>query len=69
MKDEFSLQDATVGILGLGLMGGSLALALKGHCRAVVGSDIDARAIQQACQHEIVDTADRDPRRVLPMAV
>ncbi len=65
MKGDFSLQDATVGILGLGLMGGSLALALKGQCRAVVGSDIDPRAIQEVCQQEIVDAADRDPRRVL----
>jgi len=34
MDDDFSLKNSTVAIVGLGLMGGSMALALKGHCAA-----------------------------------
>ncbi len=68
MKDDFSLQDATVCIIGLGLMGGSLALALKGHCRAVVGSDSDARTAEDVCRLAVVEVADRHPERVVPGA-
>ncbi len=68
MSRDFSLEDATICIVGLGLMGGSLALALKGHCRTVIGSDIDARTVEEACRRAIVDRADRDPARVLPDA-
>ncbi len=31
------LVNAQVTVVGLGLMGGSLAGALRGHCRAVIG--------------------------------
>lgn len=68
MERDFSLQDATVCIVGLGLMGGSLALALKGHCRAVLGSDLDPQVVEEACRRAIVDRADRDPAGVLPAA-
>ena len=33
----FSLADARIAILGLGLMGGSLALALRGHVAELIG--------------------------------
>ena len=36
-EDGFFLQDAKIAIVGLGLMGGSLALALKGKCAAIFG--------------------------------
>ncbi len=65
MSDDFSLQEATVGIVGLGLMGGSLALALKGHCRALAGSDMDPQTIQAACRQGVVDVADPEPARAL----
>ncbi len=68
MDDRFSLKDATVGIVGLGLMGGSLALALKDHCRAIVASDMDPAVLEEACRRGTVIMADQDPGRVLPEA-
>ena len=32
-KSPFSLDSASIAIIGLGLLGGSLALSLKGYCR------------------------------------
>jgi prephenate dehydrogenase len=65
MPDDFCLKDSSIGILGLGLMGGSLALALRGHCRALLGSDPDAAALEMACQRNVIDAGDRDPARLL----
>ena len=68
MAESFMLADATVGIVGLGLMGGSLALSLRGHCRSVVGSDTDLPTVREACRQGFVSRADPDPARVLPDA-
>ena len=65
MDDGFSLKDSTVGILGLGLMGGSLAMALKGHCRVLSGYDPDPATLEAACRQDAVDRTDRDPAKVL----
>ncbi|MGE5249811.1 MAG: prephenate dehydrogenase [Bacteroidota bacterium] len=65
MASLFSLKDSTVGIIGLGLMGGSLALALRGQCQALRGSDSDPEILDMACRAGIVDAADRDPARAL----
>lgn len=57
----FSLANCQVAVVGLGLMGGSLALALRGHCREVVGVDADPAALRFALDHAVVDrTADFD---------
>ena len=40
MEDGFRLQDAKIAIIGLGLMGGSLALSLRGKCAALYGIDV-----------------------------
>ena len=42
-------------IIGLGLMGGSLAMALRGKCSALVGIDTDPQACEFALRHAIVD--------------
>ena len=48
-------------IIGLGLMGGSLAMALRGKCSALVGVDTDPQACEFALRHAIVDEiADMD---------
>lgn len=65
MDGGFSLQDSSIGILGLGLMGGSLALALRGRCRALSGSDPDLATFEAACRQNVVDQADRDPAKIL----
>ncbi len=55
----FTLASARVAIIGLGLMGGSLALALKDKCRAIVGADPDdstralARALGVTCYPDL----------------
>ena len=56
MEPGFTTQlaDCRVGVIGLGLMGGSIALALKSACRSIVGYDIDPGAIAQAIDREII---------------
>ena len=49
------LQDCQVTIVGLGLMGGSLAGALKGQCRAVVGVARRAETVETASRMGLVD--------------
>ena len=68
MEDGFRLQDATIAIVGLGLMGGSLALALKGKCGALVGIDSDEATVRLALAKQIVDQADSDAANLLPRA-
>ena len=48
------LSDYHVGIIGLGLMGGSLALALNGACRLISGYDVDPDTIAQALDRGII---------------
>ena len=70
MEDGFRLQDSKIAIIGLGLMGGSLALGLKGKCAALYGIDSHPATLELALDKEIVDSADTDPARlsVLPQA-
>ncbi|MFZ5882076.1 MAG: prephenate dehydrogenase [Chloroflexota bacterium] len=67
-EDGFRLRDAKVAIVGLGLMGGSLALALKGGCAALLGIDPDPAALSLALRQNIVDQAESDPAKLLPQA-
>ena len=48
------LAECRVGIIGLGLMGGSLALALSGACRSISGYDIAPDTIRQAIDRGII---------------
>ena len=68
MEDDFRLQSSRIAIIGLGLMGGSLALALKGKCAALYGIDSDRATLKLALDKGIVDQTDSDPTRlrVLP---
>lgn len=52
-------------IFGLGLMGGSLAMALKGHCHTLTGIDPDPAAVQSARQQAVVDRAAVQPGDLL----
>lgn len=67
-EDGFSLKDANLAIVGLGLMGGSLALALKGHCRRLIGLDTHPPTIEAALAKSVVDAAGADPAALLPGA-
>jgi prephenate dehydrogenase len=51
------LSEATVAIYGLGLMGGSLALALRGKCRHVVGVGRRPEAARKAVDVGAVDSS------------
>jgi len=55
-------------ILGLGLMGGSLALALQGKCATLLGIDPDPRVVELARQQRVVDLAAVEPAELLPQA-
>jgi len=58
-ESGFALSNCRVSIVGLGLMGGSLALALRGAnaCREIVGVDTDPAALEMARAHAVVDRA------------
>lgn len=58
MEDGFSLQTSTVGIIGLGLMGGSLAMSLKGKCARLVGFDSHPPTLELALSKKIIDQAE-----------
>ncbi len=60
--------DLRVTIVGLGLMGGSLALSLHGHCRELAGVDPDAETLALARQRQVVNWATADPAAALPGA-
>jgi prephenate dehydrogenase len=53
-----SIRHLRVGIVGLGLMGGSLALALRGHVGSLHGIEPQPDARQIALRDGIVDTAE-----------
>jgi prephenate dehydrogenase len=54
------LADAQVTIVGMGLMGGSLAGALRGQCRAVVGVARRVTTVEAALTDGLVDWATTD---------
>jgi prephenate dehydrogenase len=54
------LVDAQVTIVGLGLMGGSLAGALRSHCREVVGVARRAATVEEALARGLVDRSTTD---------
>jgi prephenate dehydrogenase len=64
MEDDFRLQNAKIAIVGLGLMGGSLALALQGKCAALYGIDSNHATLKLALDKRIVDEADSDLARL-----
>ena len=68
MEAGFRLEDLKIAIIGLGLMGGSLALALKGKCTALYGIDADPETLELALEKKIVDQAGSEPANLLPRA-
>lgn len=57
-----------VAIMGLGLIGGSLALGLRGRCKKLLAVDNDSRTIDLAREDKIVDQISDDPAEILPQA-
>jgi prephenate dehydrogenase len=60
MSTPLRLDDCQVTVVGLGLMGGSLAAALRGRCRAVVGVARRAETVETARLRDLVDEATTD---------
>jgi prephenate dehydrogenase len=65
-QPDFNLARSKIAIIGLGLMGGSLALGLKGKCSALYGVDPHLPTLELALSQHIVDFADSDPAKLLP---
>jgi prephenate dehydrogenase len=68
MASQSLLVDARIAIIGLGLMGGSLAMALRGKCSAIYAADPDARVVSLARKQELADLITQDPAEILPRA-
>ena len=66
--DGFSLARSKIAIIGLGLMGGSLAMALKGKCAELLAVVPRQSTREQALRLKIVSQADEDPAKILPQA-
>jgi prephenate dehydrogenase len=67
-EPDFNLANSKIAIIGLGLMGGSLALGLRGKCAAIYGIDPDPATLELALSQQIVDYASSDPSKLLPEA-
>jgi prephenate dehydrogenase len=59
---------ARIAIIGLGLMGGSLALALRGHCKKLLAVDNNSATIDLARRNGIVDQISDQLDEILPQA-
>ena len=68
MEEPDFLTSSTIAFIGLGLMGGSLALALRGKCKKIVGIDPDPASRIYALEQNIIDQASDDPDKILPQA-
>jgi prephenate dehydrogenase len=62
------LSNSRVAILGLGLMGGSLALKLRGRCAQLLGCDADPTTLALARQQNLVDQLSDRPGDILPLS-
>jgi prephenate dehydrogenase len=67
-EDGFSLAKSKIAIIGLGLMGGSLAMALKVKCAELLAVVHRASTRELALRMQIVSQADEDPGKILPQA-
>jgi len=67
-QPDFKLAESKIAIIGLGLMGGSLALGLRGKCAALYGIDPHLPTLELALSQHIVDYADSSAAKLLPEA-
>ena len=63
--DDFLVSDAKISIVGLGLIGGSAAMALRNQCAKLYGCDIDPATIEYAEQKRIFDQVTQKPEEIL----
>ena len=68
MSEPDFLSSSRIAIIGLGLMGGSLALALHDRCQELLGCDRDVETLSLAEELKLVDRLSSDPAEILPSA-
>jgi len=68
MAENDLLLNARVAILGLGLMGGSLAMALRGKCASLLGVDPNPDVLALARIWHLADQTSELPAELLPQA-
>jgi len=68
MKDDDFFTKSRIAIVGLGLIGGSIALKLRGHCEMLLAVDPDPASRSIAIQENIVDKFSSDPAEIIPHA-
>lgn len=68
MDESDFIGNSRIAICGLGLTGGSLAMALRGRCAALLGIDPDPETLTLARRLDLVDQASPDPAALLPQA-
>jgi prephenate dehydrogenase len=68
MDDYGSFIEESICIIGLGLMGGSLALALRGYCARIIGVDRNPATLALAREKKVVDLAIDDLSTALHQA-
>ena len=66
MGEQDILSQSRIAIVGLGLMGGSLALALHGRCQDLLGCDQDPGTLEFADQLRIFSQLANKPEEILP---
>jgi prephenate dehydrogenase len=67
-EDGFTLAKSKIAIIGFGLMGGSLAMALKGKCADLLAVVHRSSTRELALRSQIVSQAEEDPAKILPQA-
>ncbi|MBI9043290.1 MAG: prephenate dehydrogenase [Anaerolineaceae bacterium] len=65
---ELILENTKIAIFGLGLMGGSLGLALKGKCAGLYGVDQNEEVINYVQKMSLFDNLSTKPEDVFPLA-
>ncbi len=68
MDESDFIRNSRIAICGLGLTGGSLSMALRGKCAALLGIDPNPATLALARRLDLVDQCSADPATLLPQA-
>jgi len=68
MSESDFIANSRIAIIGLGLMGGSLALALRDRCQSLLACDVDPRTLELAQQQNLFTKLSSDPGEIIPEA-
>ena len=68
MEDPYFFTNTKIAIVGLGLMGGSLAMGLRDRCQTLLAVDPDPATRARSLENTVVDQISADPAEILPQA-